>query len=164
MSAREILLVEMILQGIHVPAEQVMSRVIQELPSENLGVEQIKAMRRNILSLFVHPVPFHELLLANKDAPPARIHQLITEQFHIFKIPVSPRYLDAAFVERATVLWTRFCLDRLEDQFRNPPCKLKRIFSAVHGRPLYGWALSKDMQEAALIEELFFERTGLLVS
>lgn len=163
-TVKEILLDEMIHYGVRVPTEKVVSRVIQEHGTDAPKAEKINAMRRFFLSSLLHPLWFHELLSANRNAPPARIHQHIASPLFRQINEVPPRYLDEEFVKVATGLWDRYCLERLNIENIHPPCTEKRILSVVDGRPIYRWVLSDTMVKAALMDELRAERLRILAS
>jgi hypothetical protein len=114
--------------------------------------------------MFVHPVWFHELLSSHRAGFTERTRQAIAASFRFSKFPVPARYLDPDYVDRSIVLWSKYCLSHLKYRSQEPPCMLKRICSAHDGRPLDGWALSKEMQKVALMDELLKERTRILVS
>lgn len=163
-SMRQIVLEELINEGIRVPAESIQLRLIAENHIESWTIEEIQAMRRSILYLLLHPVWFHEYLRAQKTELDDRKRKVIVATLRSHEVQLPSRYLDAEFVDRSIILWNRYCLSMLKIEISDPPCKFRTIHSAFDGRPIDGWTLSNEMQKAALVDELEWERTKSLVS
>ena len=99
-SMRQIVLEELINEGIRVPSENIQLRLIAENQIESSTIEEIQAMTRSILYLLLHPVWFHEYLRAQKTEIDDRKRKLIAATFRSNEVQVSSRYLDAEFVDR----------------------------------------------------------------
>jgi hypothetical protein len=97
---RQIVLEELINEGIRVPSENIQLRLIAENQIESSTIEEIQAMTRSILYLLLHPVWFHEYLRAQKTEIDDRKRKLIAATFRSNEVQVSSRYLDAEFVDR----------------------------------------------------------------